>query len=119
MKFKLFAKLFDEAKEYGGIDMYVAERGWQEWMDDYSSTESSDATEVASILTRIYELAHMDISQLRTETKLSSNAFAKLYGIPTRTVQSWEYKERRTPEYALRFISYAIFMDKLECITNE
>ena len=123
MKFKLFAKLFDEAREYSDVDMYVAERGWEEWMDEYSTTDSSDmtsdVTEIASILTRIYELAHMDLGQLRTETKLSANAFSRLYGIPTRTMQSWEYKKRRTPDYALRFISYAIFMDELENDSHE
>lgn len=119
MKFKLFSKLFDEVKEYSDVDMYIAERGWQEWMDDYSSPDSSDASEIASILARIYELAHMDLGQLRSETRLSATAFSKLYGIPTRTMQSWEYKERRTPDYALRFISYAIFMDELECGENE
>ena len=119
MKFALFAKLYDEAREYSDLDMYIAERGWQEWMDEYSSPDSNDASEITSILTRIYELAHMDLGQLRSEINLSASAFSKLYGIPTRTVQSWEYKERRTPDYALRFISYAIFMDKLECGVNE
>ena len=73
-----------------------------------------DASRVSEILEHIYSLAHMDIGQLRSETKLSASAFSRLFGIPIRTAQSWEYKERRTPEYALLLISYAIFMEGMD-----
>ena len=114
MKFTLFAKLYGEALDYTSQEMYITERGWQEWMDTYMDNDDSDASKVTSILERIYSLAHMDIGQLRSEAKLSANAFSRLFGIPTRTVQSWEYKERRTPEYALLLISYAIFMEGMD-----
>ena len=108
MKFSLFYRLYGEAMEYKNPEMYIAERGWQDWMEKYIC---NDASKIASILERIYSLAHMDIGQLRSETKLSASSFSGMFGIPIRTAQSWEYKERRTPEYALLLISYAIFME--------
>lgn len=111
MKFTLFAKLYGEALVYTNLEMYISERGWQDWMDAYVDDDDDDASRVSEILEHIYSLAHMDIGQLRSETKLSASAFSRLFGIPIRTAQSWEYKERRTPEYALILISYAIFME--------
>lgn len=111
MKFTLFRELYSEAIDYKNPEMYIAERGWQDWMEKYIG---NDASEIAGILERIYSLAHMDIGQLRSETKLSASAFSEMFGIPIRTAQSWEYKERRTPVYALLLISYAIFMEDID-----
>ena len=35
MDFILFNRLYCEAKEYENLEMFIAERGWQEWMDNY------------------------------------------------------------------------------------
>ena len=59
MKFELFSRLYDEAMQYKDADMFVAERGWQDWMDEYASR--SDANAVSDILFAIHDLAHMDI----------------------------------------------------------
>ena len=117
MKFELFSKLYDEAQGYTDAETYIAERSWQEWMDNYVTDKSAafvDTTKIAAILNHIYDLAHMDIGQIRSETKLSAKDFANLFRIPARTVQSWVHQERRTPEYALLLISYAIFMEGMD-----
>ena len=114
MKFTLFRDLYGEALVCTNLEMYITERGWQDWMDAYADNDDNDASKIAEILERIYSLAHMDIGQLRSETKLSASAFSVMFGIPIRTAQSWEYKERRTPAYALLLISYAIFMEGID-----
>ena len=115
MKFELFSKLFEEAKEYSNADMYVAERGWQDWMDEYSN--GSDATVISDILFCIYDiynLSKMGIKELRSYEKLTFKAFSSKYSIPLRTVQDWEYGNNKTPEYIIKLISYTILQDKLE-----
>lgn len=117
MKFSLFSKLYSEAIEYDNVDMYIADRGWQDWMDNYVADKSAafvDTTKIAAILNNIYDLAHMDIGQIRSETKLSAKDFSNLFRIPARTVQSWVHQERRTPDYALILISYAVFMEGMD-----
>ena len=107
MKFELFSKLYDEAQDYADIDLYIAERGWQDWMDQYEN--GSDATLISDILKRIYSLAHMDIGQMRVESGLSFNSFSKVYSIPSRTIQAWEYGQNRTPEYFHKLVAYTLF----------
>ena len=111
MKFELFSELYNEALQYSDPDMYVAERGWQEWMDSYS--QDDDASAVANILFTIYDLSKMDIKQLRASVGLTFKGFSTLYSIPSRTVQDWEYDKNRTPEYVLKFVSYTIFLDRI------
>lgn len=107
MKFDIFSKLYNEAREYTDVEMYIAERGWQGWMEDYEN--GSDATDIADILFYIYDLAHMGIKEMRSYMKLTFRAFSAIYSIPSRTVQDWEYGKSKTPEYMLKLVAYTIF----------
>lgn len=106
MKYELFSRLYNEAMDYEDVDMYIAERGWQEWMDEYA--DGNDASDIAAILTRIYDLANMDIKAMRAQDGLSFKKFSAVYGIPERTIQDWEYGKRRTPEYVRRLLAYTM-----------
>ncbi len=112
MKFELFSELYNEALQYSDPDMYVSERGWQEWMDEYS--QDNDVSVVADILHNIYDLSRMDIKQMRASLGLTFRAFSELYSIPSRTVQDWEYGKNKAPEYVRKFVSYTILLRKLE-----
>ena len=112
MKFELFSRLYDEAVQYEDTDMYVAERGWQDWMDEYAS--GTDAKAVSDILFVIHDLAHMDIKELRNLASLSQVAFSSTYSVPRRTLQDWEYGANRTPAYMLKLISYTLFEKRYE-----
>ena len=37
--FELFTRLYSEAKQYDDIDLFTSERGWQDWMDNFSTQE--------------------------------------------------------------------------------
>lgn len=50
----------------------------------------------------------------RRELNWSAATFAKEFGIPLRTVESWEAKKRKCPEYTERLI-----LEKLERIKKE
>lgn len=92
IKFELFARLYREAAEYSDADMFVAERGWQsDWMDEIDAA----GINVGMLLINVWELAHMDIAQLRRRTGLTQRAFADRYSMPRRSVENWESLDNR------------------------
>ncbi|MDO5572961.1 MAG: hypothetical protein Q4G60_03165 [bacterium] len=107
MKYDLFKKFYDEAKDYNDVDMYIAERGWQDWMDKYSPTD--DASKVAEILTRIYNLSKLSIRYLRSMLGLSQISFYETYGIPRRTLQDWESGDNKVADYLVALVAYTVF----------
>ncbi len=52
MKYTFIFTLYKEALEYSDIDMYITERGWQDWMDNYPNKD------LGTLLSSIYNLAH-------------------------------------------------------------
>ena len=112
MKFELFSELYDQATQYDDCDKYIAERGWQDWMDLYS--DGDDVSTVSDILFNIFDLTHMDIKKMRATLGLTFRAFSELYSIPSRTVQDWEYGKNKTPEYVRKLIAYTMLMRRIE-----
>lgn len=100
MKFELFKELYNEALSIASLDLFVAERGWQEWMEDY------DADDVVNILTNIYYLAN---SPLKDTRKVSRAEFSRQYNIPNRTLQDWDLGNRNAPEYVKLLLDFAQF----------
>lgn len=108
IKFELFSRLYREAADYTDADMYVGERGWQsDWMDEIDGA----GVDIGKLMLDIWELAHMDIAQLRRRTGLSQRAFADRYNIPRRSVENWESldKNRHEPAgYLKMLIAYTL-----------
>lgn len=111
MRYELFTKLYSEALDYSDLDMYIGERGWQDWMEEYVPLDSDDPAEVVKILSQIFELARMDIKDMRARSGLSFRKFSALYDIPERTVQDWEYGKRNIPEYTKRLLAYTMLKE--------
>lgn len=53
----------------------------------------------------------MTIKEIRALTGLTQAAFAKKYGIPKRTYESWEMQDRKPPEYVLDLLEKAVRID--------
>lgn len=108
IKFELFSRLYRETADYTDAEMYIGERGWQAyWMDELDDT----GVDIGKLLLDIWELAHMDIMQLRERAGLTKAAFAEMYGVPYRTVQNWEGSgsEHREPAgYLKMLIAYTL-----------
>lgn len=102
MKFDLFKILYSEALEESSLEYYIAERGWQEWMDDY------EAQDIADILTRIYTLANNPIKNTRN---ISRAEFARKFSIPIRTLEDWDSNkiDRDPVGYIKLLIDFAQF----------
>lgn len=103
MKFELFNQLSIEALEQSDLELYIAERGWQDWMEPYETQE------IADILSTIHKLANSPLAESR---KGSRAEFARKFDIPVRTLEDWDGKKRVPPMYVKRLIDYALFMDR-------
>lgn len=107
MKYVLFVTLYQEALGYSDIEMYIAERGWQDWMDQYDSERLGD------ILKNIYYLANTPLKEIRESRKMSRVKFASIYNIPIRTVENWEGGQNKMPDYTKMMIDYTFFTNDL------
>ena len=98
MKYELFVKLYAEALEYVDVDLYIAERGWQDWMAGFENP--------GQVLKSIYSLAYMTTKQIRESGGYSRAAFSRAYSIPIRTLEDWDAEVRTAPDYVKMMIAY-------------
>ncbi|MDY7603084.1 helix-turn-helix domain-containing protein [Streptococcus suis] len=103
MKFELFNQLYIEALEQSDLEYYIAERGWQEWMEPYA------AQDIADILSTIHKLANSSLAEFR---ECSRAEFARKFDIPVRTLEDWDSGKRVPPIYVKKLIDFARFMDR-------
>ena len=110
MKFELFSELYSEALESPSLELYIAERGWQDWMEPY------DAQEIADVLTTIHKLANSTLAESREGSRAE---FARRFDIPLRTLEDWDRNQHLPRDYVIKFIKYIIFMDRyMKCQTE-
>lgn len=112
MNYKLFSMLYNEAIGYENVDMYIGERGWQNWMDIYSN--QSNVEDVADILKKIFTLSKLSIKELWERTGITMAEFGRIYRIPARTVQDWAYGKSNISNYLKALITYTIFVEERE-----
>lgn len=103
MKYELFASLYNEATNYTDVELFIAERAWQDWMNDYPADSLGD------MLKRIYLLAHSTLKETREAAGYSRAKFAREYNIGLRTVEAWEYGQNKIADYTKMLIDYTFF----------
>ncbi|MGX7199234.1 helix-turn-helix domain-containing protein [Enterococcus nangangensis] len=103
MDYELFAELHLQATEEKDLDMYIGERGWQEWMDNFPPAS------LGTILKNIFDLAHGDLKSNRERIGLNQKQFSGKYNIPVTTVGKWEREERELSPWLKVLIDYSIF----------
>ena len=104
MKYELFTKLYGEALEYSDVEEYIAERGWQDWMDRYEN--------VGNVLKQIYTLSNSTLKESRERLNINRAAFSRMYSIPVRTLENWDAGINEAPEYVKMLIDYTIFIEE-------
>ena len=109
MKYELFNQLYIEALEQSDLECYIAERGWQDWMESY------DVQKIADILSTIHKLANSTLAESRD---VSRAEFARRFGIPLRTLEDWDRNQHLPRDYVIKFIKYIIFMDNYETTSS-
>lgn len=108
MTYTLFSRLFREADNYNDVEMYIAERGWQDWMEPYSPTEISD------ILELIFSLSKSSFRELREKLGISRAELVRRYDFPSRTIQDWEYENFVPASHIKSLYVFAIYSDLRE-----
>ena len=53
-------------------------------------------------------ISDIDIVELRKRYGLHRNQLSDLFGIPRRTIENWEYKMAKCPDYWKLLIAYAL-----------
>ena len=53
-----------------------------------------------------------NFKEIREASGMSQVQFSREFNIPVRTIQSWEYGERKCPEYLLQLIQYKLENEK-------
>lgn len=92
---KDFCLLFGEALNAPARDAFVAD-----WSTSSMWSEGSDPIRLAEICGTVWDLAHLDVADIRSYTGLTQAAFATRFCIPLRTVQNWESRGG-CPHYVL------------------
>lgn len=110
MKFELFKTLYVEALEYDDKEMYIAERGWQEWMESHSPTEA---------LETIWSLAKGTVKENREKCNLSRTAFSVRNNIPIRTLENWDSGVNAPQDYVKMLIDYSLVIEILNKLEEE
>lgn len=109
MTYDNFRNIWFSALDYTADqrDLYIAERGWQTWMEEYSE----DTQAIVDALDTIYAMAHGGCKAIRNITGLSQVRFATAYGIPRRTIENWD-GGIESPAYVQMLLGYAVFQSR-------
>lgn len=110
MKFNEFRTHYNDAIETSTLELYIAEPGWESWMDNL------DVDTIVKTMTTIYELsrANMEITELRKIVGFSRAEFSRLLGIPLRTLENWDSGVRSINDYTFYMIAYILFNKMME-----
>ena len=95
--------LWSAALQSDDCDYFVAE-----WA---ISSIFDDMTTAADYVSKIWQIAHMSIRDMRDTTGLTQSAFAKLIGVPVRTLTSWEQRGGVTDYHRLWLAVYLGLLD--------
>lgn len=107
MKFEWFSRLYCEARyDYSDEEMFIAERGWQDWMEDFPEEK------LGEILSTIWDFSKCSINELREKLGINKKKFAAIYNIPYATMVKWDVdgdNNRNPPEYLEMLVAYTVY----------
>lgn len=100
-----FRRLLADASECATLDLYMAECG---------GSVSTDGMESAvKLLDLLYPLGHdgLSIRRISDVFGIPVRQIAIRYGIPQRTLENWSSGSRRSSDWQLELIAYAVLSD--------
>lgn len=100
--FDTYLRLYSEAREYDNIDKYIMERGWQDWMDDFS------ADQIANLLRDVYAISREGLQGMLSLDGNKLTVFCRRYLLPYSTVQKWKLGDNVPTEYTMLHLGYAV-----------
>lgn len=110
INYEIFLRLLEESREYEHFEMYISERGWQEWMNYFENNPEL----ITKILDIVFRMGKSNIQTGRKAIGISSRAeMSRKYKIPLRTLENWELNENDAPIYTTSLILYTFFLEML------
>lgn len=102
VSFETFKILYSDAKEYQTEEMYILERGYQDWMDDIG-----DFDDIASLLRDVYDMSNGGFPALTKHFK-SIAEMSAFFNVPYSTAQKWNHGIAKLPDYTLELMTYIV-----------
>lgn len=99
MNYHLFSILFQEALDCDSLEDFASKHATQEWLKDYGDSD---------ILTTIFTLSKMSLSDLYESINMSQTKFAISYDIPLSLVKKWTSGQESVPNYILMLLAYTL-----------
>lgn len=110
MTYETYRNLVSDALNAENEEIFIAEQGWADWMDEYGE----DTDRLVSDMRNIYQVSHMTMIDLLSASGLTKAAFSRRFLIPLRTVENWVSGIRPCPIYVRLMIA-----DLLGLVTAE
>lgn len=101
MTYETYRNLVSDALNAENEEMFIAEQGWADWMDEYGE----DTDRIAGDMRNIYQVSHMTMLDLLSASGLTKAAFSRRFLIPLRTVENWVSGIRPCPIYVRLMIA--------------
>lgn len=101
MTHETYYRLVSDALAAESEEMFIAEQGWADWMDEYGE----DTERLASDMRNIYQVSHMTMLDLISASGLTKAAFSRRFLIHLRTVENWVYGIHPCPIYVRMMIA--------------
>ena len=101
MTYETYRDLITAALTAESEEMFIAEQGWADWMDEYGG----DTDRLVSDMRNIYKVAHMTVRDLISASGMTKAAFSRRFLIHLRTVENWVYGIHPCPIYVRMMIA--------------
>lgn len=102
MRFGLFSKLYDIAKEYDNVEYFI---------ECQKNDEKIEYENAVLLLRFIHDTSHMSIRDIREYLGMTRPQFCEYYEIKMRTLEDWEYGKNPVPQRLLKLLSYTLVED--------
>lgn len=109
MKYRDFRNIYLSLDDCDSEEMFIAERGWQDWMKEYADDESGG--NITNILHNVWCMKGNIVKGLKSVFGLTQRKISEEYGIPIRTIEQWSSGLKKIPLGKACMLAYCVFTD--------
>lgn len=110
MKYRDFRNIYLSLGDCDSEEMFIAERGWQDWMEEYADDESGG--KITNILHAFWCIKDNIVKGLKIVCGLTQEEIDEDYGIPKRTIEDWSSGAHIAPQGKACMLAFCVFTDQ-------
>ena len=110
MKYLDFRNIYLSLDDCDSEEMFIHERGWQDWMEEYADDESGE--KITNILHDVWCMKGNIVKGLKSVFGLTQKKISEEYGIPIRTVEQWSSELKKIPPEKACMLAFCVFTDQ-------